>query len=98
MRKFILLLPFMAGMIHGHAQSVTKLSADAWVDSVFKTLSPDEKIAQLMVVRGSGLDATTHRPVFYDQQLEEAVHKYNVGGICMFQGDPLSQADHINHY
>ena len=88
----------MAAMIHGHSQSTTKLSADAWVDSVFKTLSHDEKITQLMVVRGSGIDATTHRPVFYDQQVEEAVRKYNVGGICMFQGDPLSQADHINHY
>jgi len=98
MRKFILLLPFMAGLFQGHAQSGTKLSADAWVDSVFKTLSPDEKIAQLMVVRGSGIDGTTHRAVFYDQQVEEAVRKYNVGGICMFQGDPLSQADHINHY
>jgi len=98
MRKFILLLPFMAGMIHGHSQSGTRLTADAWVDSVFKTLSPDEKIAQLMVVRGSGIDATTRRPVFYDQQVEEAVHKFNVGGICLFQGDPLTHADHINHY
>lgn len=98
MRKYILLLPFVAAMIPGLSQSTTKLSADAWVDSVFKTLSPDEKIAQLMVVRGSGIDATTHRPVFYDQQVEEAVRKYNVGGICLFQGDPLSHADHINHY
>ena len=88
----------MAAMIHGLAQSSTRLSADAWVDSVFRTLSPDDKIAQLMVVRGSGIDSTTHRPVFFDQQVEEAVRKYNVGGICMFQGDPLSQAGHINHY
>ncbi|HEY4111480.1 glycoside hydrolase family 3 N-terminal domain-containing protein [Puia sp.] len=98
MRKIILLLPFMAGMIHGLAQSSTNLSADAWVDSVFKTLSPDDKITQLMVVRGSGIDAATRRPVFYDQQLDEAVRKYNVGGICLFQGDPLTHADHINHY
>jgi len=98
MRKIILVLPFVAGMFQGFSQSGTKLQADAWVDSVFKTLSPDEKIAQLMVVRGSGIDPTTHRAVFYDQQVEEAVRKYNVGGICLFQGDPLSQADHINYY
>src|ERR1700748_655189 len=98
MRKLILLLPFLAGLITGLAQSSTHLSADAWVDSVFRTLSPDEKITQLMVVRGSGIDATTRRPVFYDVQVEEAVRKYNVGGICLFQGDPLSHAEHINHY
>jgi beta-glucosidase-like glycosyl hydrolase/CubicO group peptidase (beta-lactamase class C family) len=98
MRKFILLLPFMAAMIPGRSQSGTLRTADAWVDSVFKTLSPDEKIAQLMVVRGSGIDGTTHRTVFYDQQVEEAVRKFNVGGICLFQGDPLTHADHINHY
>jgi hypothetical protein len=28
-----------------------------WVDSVFKTLSPDEQIAQLMVVRLSTINA-----------------------------------------
>src|SRR5579872_4635076 len=97
MRKFIVLLPFLAATAHGLAQSST-LPADAWVDSVFRTLSPDEKLAQLMVIRLSGIDPATHRPVFYDKDAEEAVRKYDVGGICLFQGDPLTQADHINYY
>lgn len=74
------------------------LSAEDWVDSVFRTLSPDEKIAQLMVIRLSAIDPSTHRAVFYDKEVEEAVRKYNVGGICLFQGDPLTQASHINYY
>ena len=74
------------------------MSADAWVDSVFRTLSPDEKIAQLMVIRLSAIDPSTHRAIFYDKEVEEAVKKYNVGGICLFQGDPLTQASHINNY
>ncbi|HVS95715.1 MAG TPA: glycoside hydrolase family 3 N-terminal domain-containing protein [Puia sp.] len=71
--------------------------ADKWVDSVFKSLSSDEKIAQLMVIRLSGIDPASRRPVFYDAQVDSLVRKYNIGGICLFQGDPLTQADHINY-
>ena len=97
MRKFTLLLTFLAGISSIRAQSPAD-SANHWVDSVFKTLSPDEKIAQLMVIRLSGIDPATHKAVFYDAAVEEAIRKYNVGGICLFQGDPLTQAAHINHF
>jgi len=79
-------------------RSYAQQSAETWVDSVFRTLSPDEKIAQLMVIRLSAIDPSTRRAVFYDKEVEEAVKKYNVGGICLFQGDPLTQASHINYY
>src|SRR5580704_1897571 len=98
MRKFALLLLFAVGVTGSYAQHSTTLSAAAWVDSVFRTLSPDEKIAQLMVIRLSAIDPSTHRTLFYDKEVEEAVKKYNVGGICLFQGDPLTQASHINYY
>ncbi|MDH7463222.1 glycoside hydrolase family 3 N-terminal domain-containing protein [Chitinophagaceae bacterium 26-R-25] len=70
--------------------------ADRWVDSVFHTLNNDQKIAQLMVVRLSGL--TNGSVVFYDKEVEEAINKYNVGGICLFQGGPAKQAMLLNHY
>jgi beta-glucosidase-like glycosyl hydrolase/CubicO group peptidase (beta-lactamase class C family) len=70
--------------------------ADRWVDSVFHTLNNDQKIAQLMVVRLSGL--TNGSVVFYDKEVEEAINKYNVGGICLFQGGPAKQAMLINHF
>lgn len=98
MRKFFTLLVLLPGIIRCYAQHTTTLTADEWVDSVFRTLTPDEKITQLMVVRLSGIDPVTRRPVFYDKEVEEDVRKYNVGGICLFQGDPLTQAGHINHY
>ncbi|HEY0679475.1 MAG TPA: glycoside hydrolase family 3 N-terminal domain-containing protein [Chitinophagaceae bacterium] len=79
------------------AQFRSSLSANAWVDSVFKTLTADEKIAQLMVVRGSSTDPKTRRPVFFTKQVEEEVKKYNVGGICMFQGGPVGQANFLNY-
>ena len=79
------------------AQSGSKLPAEAWVDSVFKKLTPDQKIAQLMVIRGSAIDPRTKRPILYTKETEEAVRKYNIGGICMFQGGPQAQAVFINH-
>jgi beta-N-acetylhexosaminidase len=98
MRKLVLLLLVVTtGISRTHAQRSTALTLDAWVDSVFRTLSPDEKITQLMVIRLSGIDGVTHRAVFYDSIAEEAVRKYDVGGICTFQGDPVAQAGRINH-
>ena len=68
-------------------------------DSVLNTLSKDEKIAQLMILRASGLPlpgtTTAH---FFDQEVEEAIRKYNIGGICFFQGSPQQQVSRINAY
>jgi beta-glucosidase-like glycosyl hydrolase/CubicO group peptidase (beta-lactamase class C family) len=78
-------------------QSSADPSGRAWVDSVFKTLSGDEKIAQLMVIRLSAIDPVSHGAIFYDSVVGDAVRKYNVGGVCLFQGGPLSQAARINY-
>ena len=89
-RKTIAFLIGSISFLSASAQS--NLSADKWVDSVFKTLSPDEKIAQLMVVRGSSFDPKTRKPILYTAEVQEQVKKYNIGGICMFQGGPIAQA------
>ncbi|HYF32692.1 MAG TPA: glycoside hydrolase family 3 N-terminal domain-containing protein [Chitinophagaceae bacterium] len=79
------------------AQFRSNLSQSAWVDSVFKTLNKDEKIAQLMVVRGSSFEPRTRKPILFTKEVEEQIKKYNVGGICMFQGGPLAQANFLNY-
>lgn len=72
-------------------------AAKKWVDSVYNTLSPDERIAQLMVVRLSTIDSKTGNVTFYDKQVADLVKKYNIGGICVFQGSPVKQANIINY-
>jgi len=75
------------------AQYQSKLSATQWTDSVFNSLSNDEKIAQLMVVRAhSNLGADHVAKVVND------IKKYNVGALCFFQGGPIRQANLTNHY
>ena len=67
-----------------------------WADSVYKTFSKDERIAQLMVVRLSTIDSKTKTVTFYDDSVEDLIKKYNIGGICVFQGSPVKQANIIN--
>ncbi len=73
-----------------------KEAAQHWADSVYKTLSKDERIGQLMVVRLSTIDPKTKTITFFDDQVAELVKKYNVGGVCLFQGNPVKQATMIN--
>ncbi|MCW3089022.1 MAG: serine hydrolase [Ferruginibacter sp.] len=72
------------------------LKENAWVDSVFKTLSQDEQIAQLMVVRLSTYDARNRTAIFFDDKVDSLVRQYNIGGICLFQGSPVKQATIMN--
>ncbi len=80
------------------AQRHSTLASGAWVDSVFQTLTDSQKVAQLMIVRMSAIDQAAGRVVFYDSVVTSDVTRFNVGGICLFQGGPKSQAIRINQY
>ncbi len=67
-----------------------------WVDSVFNSLTPQQRIAQLMVVRESGL--SSGMTVFYADKVEQLIRTYNIGSICLFQGGPVKQANYINYF
>lgn len=79
------------------AQRPSFLPANHWVDSVFKTLTKEQKIAQLMVLRLSSI-GPNRTITFFDKEVEEAIRKYNIGAICLFQGGPVKQANLINYF
>ena len=87
-------LAFLFLSLHCFSQQVSTVGAAKWVDSVFNTLNEDQRIAQLMVVRMASLDG--RRVVFYEKEVKEAIQKYNIGGVCLFQGGPTKQATLIN--
>nr|WP_242920059.1 glycoside hydrolase family 3 N-terminal domain-containing protein [Pontibacter liquoris] len=64
-----------------------------WVDSVFNTLSPDERIAQLMIV-----EAFSDQGPAYEADVMRLIKQYKVGGIIFFQGGPVRQAILTNRY
>lgn len=74
--------------------SQSSTAARAWADSVYNTLSEDERIAQLMVVRLS--ERTSNGIAYYDKKVAELVQQYNIGGVCLFQGAPTWQANAVN--
>ena len=64
--------------------------ATHWVDSVYNSLTPDQRLAQLMVLRESGLE--NGQPEIYGEKVMDLIKRYNIGGICLFQGSPKDQA------
>ena len=83
-------------MVAQNKPALNERAARGWVDSVLKTLTPDQQIAQLMVVRLSSYDAKNKTAIFYDEKVDNLVKQYNIGGVCLFQGSPVKQAEILN--
>lgn len=64
---------------------------DKWVDSVFNTLSEDEKIAQLLMI-----PVYTNKDNNYYKKLFEQISNHRPGGIIFMQGGPLMQVKVLN--
>ena len=63
-----------------------------WVDSVFKTLTLDQKIAQLIMYPVYSKKDTNHR-----NDIANLIRKYGIGGIIYMQGGPVRQANFDNY-
>jgi beta-N-acetylhexosaminidase len=68
-------------------------AAMRWVKKKFRKLSKDERIAQLMIIRAHSNLGPEHVA-----EVTELIKKYNVGGLCFFQGGPVRQALLTNRY
>ncbi|MEO6637164.1 MAG: glycoside hydrolase family 3 N-terminal domain-containing protein, partial [Ginsengibacter sp.] len=97
MNKLLLTIFLLtAARLISFSQIQPRPAAQHWADSVFNTLNDDQRIAQLMVLRESSY--TKDGPVFYDSLIADAITKYNIGGIVLFQGSPVKQANFINYF
>ena len=65
----------------------------AWTDSVYNSLSKDERIAQLFMVA-----AYSNRDTNHVNKITELIKKYKIGGLIFFQGGPVRQAKLTNYY
>ncbi len=64
-----------------------------WVDSVFNSLSPDERIAQLLAIA-----AYSNKDKAFEDTIQSLITRYKVGGVTFFQGSPARQAHLTNRY
>ncbi len=74
-----------------------QMQENAWVDSTYAALSPDERLGQLFWLR-----AHTDKDDAYETAVEEQVKKYKPGGLCFFnptaKGTPEKQVELTNRY
>jgi beta-N-acetylhexosaminidase len=64
-----------------------------WADSVFSSLSFDEKVGQLFMVA-----AYSNKDNDHVKSIEKLVTDYKIGGVIFFQGGPGRQAKLTNRY
>ncbi|MGD0756220.1 MAG: glycoside hydrolase family 3 N-terminal domain-containing protein [Bacteroidales bacterium] len=64
-----------------------------WVDSVMKTLTIDQQIAQCIWIAGYSNSDVSH-----EVEVSDIIRKYGVGGIVFFQGTAAKQAELTNYY
>lgn len=64
---------------------------DHWADSVLSTLTPEQRIAQLIMI-----PAYSNKDKVHVDSIAALVKKHGVGGIIFFQGGPVRQAHMIN--
>ncbi len=92
MKKLILVLAVTFANFIAFSQSKQE-KAKRWADSVMQTLNKDQRIAQLMIIRAHSNLGADHI-----KKVTEQIQKYNVGGLCFFQGGPVRQAKLTNYY
>lgn len=66
---------------------------NVWVDSVYRSMSEDDRITQLMMIAAwSGKDST------HIKDIECHIKDLKVGGLIFFKGTPTKQAQLTNYY
>ena len=68
-------------------------SGQQWVDSVFSTLTPEQKIGQFFMVA-----TFSNRHENHYQYIEHLIQTNHIGGLIFFQGGPYRQAILTNRY
>ena len=69
------------------------LTEEVWVDSVFNSMSNEERLGQLFMIRAHSDLGEDHI-----REVERQINTYKVGGLCFFQGTPEKQVELINKY
>jgi len=64
-----------------------------WVDSVFNSLTPDQRLGQLFMVA-----AYSNRDLKHVKEIKDLVVNYNIGGLIWMQGGPVRQGKLANYF
>lgn len=90
---FFFLLTLCGWKAAAQQDAINWQKPNKWVDSVYQTLTDDERIAQLIMVA-----AFSNRDSAHIRDLECQVRELKVGGLIFFKGNPYKQASFTNYY
>ena len=74
------------------AQCFAQDAESLWVDSVYNSLTLEQRVGQLICMRANQPD----KP-FYGN-VAEYIKKYNIGGVCFFRADAEAQVKQTNEW
>jgi beta-N-acetylhexosaminidase len=105
-KKLLITVFFLSFLSSIYTKAQSKISPQflktnkQWVDSVFNTLSVDEKIAQLIMVAAVSDEkrAVINPKTSNQAAVEKMIRENKIGGIVFFQGGPVPQARLTNRY
>lgn len=72
------------------AQCFAQDAESRWVDSVYNSLTMEQRVAQLICVRANQPD----KPYF--ENVAKYIKQYNIGGVCFFRNDLTAQVEQTN--
>jgi beta-glucosidase-like glycosyl hydrolase/CubicO group peptidase (beta-lactamase class C family) len=78
---------------HPKTPEFLQYANSTWVDSVMKSLTPNERVAQLIMVAAYSNRGEEHR-----QEILELIKNQKIGGLIFFQGGPIRQVNQMNEY
>ncbi len=76
-----------------NVQNLGRAQARTWADSIYQTLTIDERIGQLIMIR-----AHSDLGLEHEEKVRNLIEKYKVGSLCFFQGTPRRQLELTNDY
>jgi beta-glucosidase-like glycosyl hydrolase/CubicO group peptidase (beta-lactamase class C family) len=89
----------VAGFAPGDTEPPVKKAPDylaqqsQWVDSVFNTMTPKQRLAQLFMVA-----AYSNKDMKHVKEIKELVTVHGIGGLIWMQGGPVKQGKLANYY
>lgn len=101
-RSLSILLLWVVSIGYSYAQKQAELTAklspeeilkQAWVDSVYASLTTEQRIGQLFMVA-----AYSNRDEAHKNAVAKLVEEQGVGGLIFFQGTPYKQAKLTNYF
>ena len=90
MKYFLLSILLTINLLNIQGRLINQ-NKPSWEDSIFNTLSIDQKIGQLMMVAAYSNKGPSH-----EQHLNSLIEKYHIGGVIFYQGGPKKQLEITN--